>query len=158
MNQIKENIETQWRHIRNVQEDAKLLADRLMEKGDLNTARILLANSLRHDASKFEGIEFEAFILGHQDKLAEAIKHHRECNVHHPEWHPKGILSMSDPCVAEMICDWKDRSASCGETGLRVWIDEEATKIWGFSKQDKIYERIQFFLDLLLTKPLRRIS
>ena len=46
------------RHIRNVQDECSLLAERLIEQGKSDFARALLANSMLHDNSKFRGTEW----------------------------------------------------------------------------------------------------
>ena len=68
--------------------------------------------------------------------------------MHHPEsW--DGIKNMPQVYIAEMVCDWKARSSELG-TNLREWINEKATKRWGFTARDKVYRDIDRFVNLLL--------
>jgi hypothetical protein len=51
-------LDTLLRHITTVQEYVKLLAERMIdEKENHEFAKILIANSMQHDQSKFYGIE-----------------------------------------------------------------------------------------------------
>jgi hypothetical protein len=56
-----------------------------------------------------------------------------------------------------MAADWKARSEEFG-TDLRNWIDEQATKRFGFSKDDEIYKEIMKYVDLLCQKPFSQIT
>lgn len=77
-----------------------------------------------HDRSKLESPELDMFVK-YTDKLAgltygsaeyeecrqamlrDALGHHYENNLHHPENHPDGIDGMNLIDILEMICDWK---------------------------------------------------
>lgn len=151
MSEDEKPLRTIMRHIRNVQDNCSLLAERLLEK-EPDFARKLLANSLLHDNSKLRGIEWanlngdtkkmngEAFKLAHQA--------HVENNPHHPEYWD-GIDNMPRVYIAEMVCDWKARSDEMG-TDLRIWVKEEATKRFDFTAQGKVYKTIKEFVDILL--------
>lgn len=39
-----------------------------------------------------------------------ALKHHYECNPHHPEHWENGIKDMDLVCICEMLADWKAAS------------------------------------------------
>ena len=140
------------RHIRNVQDECGLLAERLIEQGRQDLARTLLANSMLHDNSKFRGVEWEylseAAKVEYPEQFKAAVQQHTLTNPHHPEYWG-GIQHTPSVYVAEMVCDWKARSAEFG-TDLRGWIKEKATKRWDFPTQGKVYREIKEYLDLLL--------
>jgi hypothetical protein len=89
-------------------------------------------------------------------KLKMAIIHHNQTNEHHPE-HWQGIKNMPSVFVAEMVADWKARSEEFG-TSLREWIDEAATKRFGFTKEDDIYKEIIKYVDMLCQKSFEQIK
>lgn len=78
---------------------------------------------LTHDESKLESPEVEIFAeytpkLAHTtygsdeykqylSEMQKALKHHYECNRHHPEHFEEGIRGMNLVDLVEMICDWK---------------------------------------------------
>ena len=151
---FKKKLGSRMRHIENVQETAKLLADRLADRGEFNLSRRLVQNVLRHDSSKFEGIEWEYLDIEssdkeNRDKLKMAVHQHQQSNEHHPEFFTSGIDDMSQVQIAEMVCDWKARSDEFGSS-LLDWIKEEASTRYGFSVRSKAYQKIKFFVDLLL--------
>ena len=142
------------RHIRNVQNECELLSERLDKQGRHILARLLIANGMLHDNSKFRGLEWEALDEDTKDKkpeqFAAADQQHISTNPHHPEYWD-GIDSMPSVYLAEMVCDWKARSDEFG-TDLREWVKDKATKRWGFAIQSKVYREIKEFVDLLLDK------
>lgn len=156
-------IDAITRHIRNVEDNCVLLAKKLIYQGEIALARELVANGMIHDASKFFGIEWENMAPGcpckeeaAKLKLRMAISHHNSTNKHHPEAWAKGIKSMPDVYLAEFCCDIKARSEEFG-TSLRDWIDNIATKKWGFTKDDVVYAKIMGYVDLLCEKPFEKI-
>jgi len=158
-----EKIRAISRHIRNVEDNCVILAEKLLELGEINLAINLVANGMVHDASKFFGIEFEFLSLNNPTeeetklKLKLAIHHHRLTNKHHPEAWSGGIKDMPDVYLAEFCCDVKARSEEFG-TDLRKWIDEEATKKYDFTNEDEVYKDIMKFVDLLCPKPFENLS
>jgi len=150
------------RHIRNVEDNCLLLGEKLITNGEVELGHHLIANGFVHDASKFFGIEWDYLsILPSKEeetklKLKMAILHHNQTNPHHPE-HWQGIKNMPSVFVAEMAADWKARSEEFG-TDLRNWIDEQATKRFGFNKDDEIYKEIMKYVDLLCQKPFSQIT
>lgn len=145
-------IRTLLRHISNVQDECALLAERLIEQGKQDMARALLANSMLHDNSKFRGVEWDYLSdevkANNPAQFKVAVKQHQRTNSHHPEYWG-GIDNMPGLYIAEMVCDWKARSAEFG-TDLREWVKEKATKRWGFTTQGRKYKEIKEYLDLLL--------
>lgn len=145
-------VRTLLRHIRNVQDECELLAERLLEQGKAELARALLANSMLHDNSKFRGVEWEYLSDAAKDKHPEqfkaAVKQHQLTNPHHPEYWG-GIDTMPTVYIAEMVCDWKARSGEFG-TDLREWVKDKAAKRWAFTTQGRVYKEIKEYLDLLL--------
>jgi hypothetical protein len=85
-----------------------------------------------------------------------AIQHHQKVNAHHASFWG-GIKNMPDVYLAEFCCDIKTRSEEFG-TSVREWIDEEATKQFGFNKDDEVYKKIIEFIDLLCEKPFENLT
>ena len=151
------------RHIRNVEDNCLLLGEKLIENGEIDLGRQLIANGYVHDASKFSGIEFEFMAPGVPTekeearlKLKLAIHQHNSTNSHHPEFWGS-IKNMPRVALAECLCDWKARSEEFG-TSLRDWIDDQATRRFDFDKDDKVYKEIMEFVDLLCPKPFENVN
>ena len=152
-----EHIKSLLRHVDNVRDACILLAERLIKQDEVQFARILISNSLLHDASKFKGIEWEDLrVGGDSDKLKAAYVQHISTNPHHPEYWG-GIKNMPRIYIAEMVCDWFARSSEAA-TDLRAWIKNEAIPKYKMSPQGKTYKVIKEFVDILLDKPLTRIT
>lgn len=145
------------RHIRNVQDAAELLGERLIKAGELDLGRRLVANSLLHDNSKFYGLEWDCLDTPIKDaeKLI-AIKHHQQINAHHPEYWG-GIKYMPRLHLAELVCDWYARSTEFG-TDLRRWIKETALTKFDFSTSTAVYKQIKQLVDLLLDDQFESIE
>lgn len=145
------------RHIQSVQQNAILLAERIIEKDSSKRelARQLVANSLQHDQSKLEGIEWDYLLCNDEDKLVMAINQHNRTNFHHPE-HWGGIESMPDIFLAEMACDWKSRSSELG-TDFKKWVKEDAPKKYNYPISGGVYKKIKFFADLLLGEGFKNL-
>jgi hypothetical protein len=145
------------RHILGVQQNCLLLGQRLIEAGEFHLGKLLIANGLIHDNSKFHGIEWDHLYTQNDDreKLALAIQQHNRTNPHHPEYWG-GINNMPRIYLAEMVCDWKTRSNEFGAS-LTDWIEDDAMKRFQFTKTDAIYESILFFLELLVEKPFKPV-
>jgi hypothetical protein len=148
----QKRLDTLLRHIHNVQSNCQLLADRLIEKGEADFAKTLIANGLIHDNSKFYGIEWEYLHQDVKESNPEAFllasKQHVSINPHHPEYWLH-ISNVPRIYVAEMICDWSARSSEFG-SDLRVWIKDKATKKFDFTVQSKTYKEVKEFVDLML--------
>ena len=146
------------RHIRNVEDNCIILGTKLIQSGEIELGKKLIANGFVHDVSKFYGIEFENISSAGQGKeenklkLKMAIHQHNCTNFHHPEAWSGGIKSMPDVYLCEMCADWKSRSEEFG-TSLRDWINEIALRKWEFTKDDEVYKKIMKYIDLLCEKP-----
>lgn len=139
-----------------------LLGGRLIENGEVDLGRMLIANGYIHDNSKFYGIEWEYLNCNEwpfpeeKRSLFEAALHqHVTTNKHHPEyWGAGGIEEMPRLYLAEMTADWKSRSAEQG-SDLMEWVKEKATKKFHFSTSGRVYKELKDFIELLLEKRFR---
>lgn len=136
------------RHIEEVRTNCEILGTKLIESGEFDCGRMLIASGIKHDASKFEEPEWD-HLWDRQDPLFnEAWSHHVLHNDHHPEFWGS-IHDMPRRSLAECVCDWAGRSSEFG-TALRPWIEEKATVTYSFSQYDRAYQDIQYFLNMLL--------
>ena len=157
-------VEAIIRHIKNVQDNCLLMGKRLIESGQIDLGRMLIARGLTHDNSKFFGAEWDNMSpvpIGPQQDPAKvkrnlSIYHHRESNDHHPEYWGN-IKEMPQVAIAEMICDWKARSEEFGNS-LRDWIKDYAMKNWQFDEKDQIYKDIFRYVDMICEKPFEQIT
>jgi Family of unknown function (DUF5662) len=151
------------RHIKNVEDNCILLGTKIIKKGNIELGKQLIANGFVHDASKFQGIEFEYLSLNNPTeennklKMKMAIQHHNTTNLHHAEAWPGGIHKMPDVYLAELVCDIKARSEEFG-TSLMDYIDNQGVKRWGIEKDDETYKKIIGFVDLLCEQPFKEIK
>jgi hypothetical protein len=159
-----EKIRAITRHIRNVQDNCILLAERLAHNGEIDLARKLVANGMIHDASKFHGIEWQFMAPGVPCKeesaklsLKMAISHHRLINPHHPEHWEKGVAGMPSVYLAEMVCDLKARSEEFG-TDIRRYLHEDCLSRWGLKEDHEVFKKIMAYVDLLCETPFTKVS
>jgi len=148
------------RHIQNVQRECLLLAERLMENGEVDFARHLIANSMGHDNTKFFGIEWDYLHTdikdNESDKFLLAATQHVTTNAHHPEfWFC--ISNMPRIYLAETVCDWKSRSDEFGND-IKEWIKDQGVKKYGFSLKGQVYKSIKEFVDMLLDPPFKKVK
>lgn len=149
---IEEHLDNLIRHISLVREACILLGTRLIEKGEMDLGRQLIARGHIHDASKFSGIEWEYLHVGDdidKDMLKLAIKQHTSTNSHHPEYFANGINGMSPLDLGEMVADCYARSQEFG-TDIREWFKETAVDKYNISTHGKQWKLIQQYLDILL--------
>lgn len=155
----EERLDSLVRHIENVQENVKLLIDKLRGAGLYNEKfyRIILKKAYSHDNSKFNGIEW---LYLHSDVKVDspadfksAAEHHVYSNNHHPEYWG-GVEKMPPTSLAVLVCDWKSRSEEFGNDFLE-WINAEATKQYNFSCKSKVYKLIMTFAGLLVEKSFK---
>jgi hypothetical protein len=158
-----EKIRSLTRHIRNVEDNCLILGEKLIERGEIDLAKNLVANGMIHDASKFYGIEWDHLSLdnpseeGQKIKMKLAIHHHRKINPHHVEFWAGGINDMPDVYLCEMVCDLKARSEEFG-TSLVDYIDNDGIKRWKITKDSEIYKKILLYVTLLCQKPFGEIK
>ena len=158
-----EKVRALTRHIRNVEDNCLLLGERLIMTGEIELGHHLIANGFVHDSSKFNGIEWDQLVIGsptekeeNKLKLKMAIQHHQKVNPHHSAFWG-GIKNMPDVYLCEMVADWKSRSEEFG-TDLRDWIDDRATKQFGFSKEDEVYKKIMKYVDMICQPPFATVA
>ena len=103
-------VETQ-KHIETVRKYIRFMIDKLDMRG------------VKHDASKLESPEVEAFAentnalanltygseeyMSQLEKLKPTLEHHYAANRHHPEHFVNGVNDMTLIDILEMLCDWK---------------------------------------------------
>jgi len=156
MNQVeleKLRLRKLIKHITGVQENCAELAFKLSERGEHDFARKLIANSMKHDSSKFDGIEWEHLHDGADPKLfKEALAQHVTTNEHHPEFYGEGgIHDMPRIFIAEMCADWFQRSKEFG-SDLQEWINGVAKEKWDFDFRSESGKEIKDFVTLMLDK------
>lgn len=148
------------RHIQNVQEACHLLGEKMMEQGEVDFGRILIANSMLHDNSKFYGVEWEHLnpdaASDKSDIFAASLTQHQVTNEHHPEYWG-GVNDMPRIYIAEMVCDWFARSVEMG-TDLRAFFLEVALEKYDIKKNGKKYREIKEFIDLILEQPFKPVK
>lgn len=142
-------------HISNVRRNCTKLGFALIDAGEEEQGRHLIANGLIHDNSKFSGIEFEYLYSGNNDNelLQKAIKQHTSQNKHHPEYW-ESIHKMPDVYLAEMVCDLAARSSEFGND-VYDYITNIATKKFNFNMQDTVGIKMTTYLETLLNKPFK---
>lgn len=148
---VQQHIDDLLAHIDRVRENARVLAERLIEVGQNNFARVLLARAHVHDASKWSGIEWEQMHMGPDvtgPPLEAAIRQHQKTNDHHPEYWD-GLANMPRIAVAELCCDWLARSQEFA-TDLRVYIKTQAVERFNFASAPEQVKWINTFVDMLL--------
>ncbi len=143
------------RHINNVRSNCTLLGERLMEKGEIEFGKRLIANGFIHDNSKFSGVEW---LYLHQDvkdsdpeKFKLAAHEHQHGNFHHVEYW-EHINEMPRIYVAELACDITARSQEFGQN-IFDWLDDKGIGSYNITKNCKKYKQIKDFLRMLLEKP-----
>jgi len=144
------------RHIQNVQNACFRMGEKLIEDGEVEFGRNLIANSFIHDQTKFRGIEW-VFLVGrnceNSHDLPNAVMNHVSSNPHHPEYWGD-IHKMPEIYVAEMVADWWSRSIEFG-TDLRDWVSDTATKKFNFTMQQNIGRQIKKYMNLILDQPFK---
>lgn len=157
----KAHLTAVLRHIKMVEQNCNILSIRLMDKEPELALKLVQLGRL-HDASKLEGIEWKYLRDGADDYwFKEALSVHRRYNKHHPEYWHGGIHSMPEEYVAEMVCDCLARSQEFG-TDVRDWFfglsKNSAPEKYGYNGLDAVSEKIEKYLDLLLTPKFKKIG
>lgn len=150
-------LDTLLRHIKHVQDAALLLGERLIEKGEVEFGRLLIANSMTHDNSKFFGLEWDHLNGSSSDNdiLKLVIHQHQKTNPHHPEYWG-GVDSMPRIFVAEMVCDWHARSLEMGDSFLN-WVRGDALTKYNIKPNSTAHKRIKEFVCLLVEEPFKKL-
>lgn len=143
-------IERLLQHIENVQRGCKIVGMKLIKNGECKLGKELIANGMIHDHSKFYGLQWEAFCGTKTQLLQDAIRVHKYTNFHHPEYW-MGIKNMPDVYLYECVIDWWARSHELGGY-FPQWINDVASKIYGFQPPDPVNYKIQKVVDLLIEK------
>ena len=140
------------RHISLVQDACDLLGTKLIESGETDLGRRLIANGMVHDNSKMYGVEWDYLRNDPEDKdlLKVAHRHHVTTNKHHPEYWENDISHMPEVYVAEMVADWWARSSEMG-TNLREWFLNEGCSKYEIAKTGSSYKRIKKYIDMLFS-------
>lgn len=144
------------RHVHHVQSACMRMGEKLIEEGESEFGRNLIANSFIHDQSKFRGIEWESLACRdsqNKDAIPLAILNHQKSNPHHPEYWG-GITKMPEIYLAEMVADWWARSIEMG-TDFREWVGNTAPSRFGFVPGDEIYTKITRFMLMILDEPFK---
>lgn len=135
--ELATNAET-FRHIERVRNLLNWAAKELLERGE------------RHDQSKLERPEVEAFTVytaklatctygseeyeGYRKAMGPALQHHYANNRHHPEHFKNGVDDMNLLDVLEMLLDWKAASERHNDGNIRKSIERNADR-FGLSPQ-----------------------
>lgn len=150
---MNERLQSLLRHIANVREHCLLVGQKLLEQGEVELGRKIIANGCIHDNSKFRGIEW---LYLHEDVkwntpslFKAAVHQHVTTNLHHPDAWSGGIRAMTQEYVGEMVCDWAARSIELGNN-LDWWIGNVALDKFNFSTSCQVYRDIRRFRDLLV--------
>jgi hypothetical protein len=146
------------RHITHVRDNCQRMGVALIQGGEEELGRQLIANGHIHDQSKFRGIEWEYLNDGawpweganpqEEEMFRAALRQHVLTNAHHPEFH-KTIFDMGRIHLLECVADWAARSAEQG-TDLMGWIRGRATDRFGFTVKCRVYREIKGAVGMLL--------
>lgn len=103
-----EKLDALIRHIEEVIKNSHLLGHKLIDTGEFELGKRVIANGFMHDQSKFLALEWETLTKADDANgfLDSVIKHHNAINMHHPEFWG-GIKNMPQVYLAELVCDWK---------------------------------------------------
>lgn len=114
--------------------------------GELLTGVVqnIMTRAVKHDASKFGPLEFEAFAAetpklrgltygspeykAALERLGPALHAHYQNNSHHPEFYKDGIYGMSLFDLIEMLADWKAASERHADGSLARSIVQNAER------------------------------
>jgi cation diffusion facilitator CzcD-associated flavoprotein CzcO len=152
--QTQKRLSVLLRHVNGVRDNCYRLGTYLIDNGEPNFGKDLIANGLVHDASKFSGIEWEYLHSdvkkNNETAFRHAALHHIHTNFHHPEFWGS-IQEMPRIYLAEHTCDILARSNEFGDD-VRDWIKEKAAAKYKYPINGKIHKQILEFLNIL-TEP-----
>lgn len=142
------------RHVENVRANCFKLAEALIEQdpNNMGFAKTLIANGRIHDASKFNGIEWEYLHADvkeeHPELFKMAAQQHILTNMHHPEYW-QGIHNMPQIYLAELAADWCSRSQEFGNDPIE-WARDIGSDKYKFPVSGRIYKDILRYTKLIL--------
>ena len=150
-----EKLSSLIRHIKLVENKCNIISRKMIDTNPQFAIDIAKRGRI-HDASKFDKIEFEHLWWGSKC-FDVALLHHHCHNSHHPEHFHNGIYGMSDLDIAEMVADCTARAQEF-VTDVRIWFFDEikAPKKYGYYGDKNIYERLEFYLGMILNEPFER--
>ena len=145
MNTEDKNLQSILKHIDNVRSNCILLGNKIIDDGNLELGKALIANGYNHDNSKLHGIE----LLYLNEKTKEenpllfntAYLQHVSNNKHHPEAWIGGIESMDELHLLEMICDWDSRSFEFN-TNSMDWFKDIGANKYNIKPNSRLYKFI----------------
>ncbi len=147
----EEHLDDLLSHLEKIRINTEILGRRLIAQGRPEFGRNLIARGLRHDNSKFYGIEWDYLHSGNKipkKVLSLAIANHQKTNPHHPEYWG-GLENMPEIACYEMACDLFARSQEFG-TGIREWIETSGEKRYHISSCPKQRQWLKKAVDVLL--------
>lgn len=151
-----EKIKRLFEHIRNVQDNCLVLAEKFYENGNEELAAYLVANGMKHDNSKFFGLEWKYLnqesIETDIENFKKAATKHINSNLHHPEAWGTGVKAMPDIYLAEMVCDWCARSKEFGNN-IYDWVDSVAYQRFNLGDDKEKYVQIMEYIDIITKIP-----
>lgn len=146
------------RHVGHVRENCLQLSQHFLDNDEPELAIEITARGLRHDQSKFDGIEWAYMHAdvkeSHPHLFQEAITHHWSKNDHHPEHWAGGVKNMTRAAIAEMVADWVARGQEFG-SDVMEFIVEVACPRYGITQDGPVYGQITEFLGVLLERRFR---
>ena len=147
---VKDKIGAIIKHIKRVEDNCNIVSMKLADK-DPNFALEIARRGRSHDASKLSLIEFD-YLWKEEKNFEVALVHHHTHNSHHPEHYVNGIYGMNDADICEMVCDCTARAQEFG-TDVRIWFFDKAAKRYGYENDQEIYQKLEYYLNILLNKP-----
>jgi len=150
-----EKLSALIRHIKMVETNCNIISRHMMNE-DSHFAITIAKRGRLHDLSKFDDLEFQNLWKGEKN-FDIALVHHHTNNRHHPEHFTNGIYGMNDIDIAEMVADATARAQEFG-TDIRIWFfsDDKAPKKYGYLGDKSIYDKIEFFLNMIINQPFEK--
>lgn len=143
------------RHVGHVRENCLQLSQYFLDNDEPELAVEIIARGLRHDQSKFSGLEWQYLHTDVKDSFPalfqDALASHWFLNDHHPEHWKLGVKAMPRVVLAEMAADWVARGQEFGSDVLD-FIHNTACPRYGITQDSPVYEQIFEFLGVLLER------
>lgn len=137
------------KHKARVIENCFTIGKKLIEQGEIELGKKVIANSYPHDDSKFFGLEWDGLFQNKDKELLKlAIKDHQIKNLHHARaWN--GIEWMPEIYLAELVADLGARAAEQGSS-LKDFLKETYYPQHNIKTNSKVDKSIKKYVDLLL--------